>query len=138
MAAKPYVFLRRALERNARVAVAKFAWHNRKRLGLLSVRDDVLILHSMKWPDEVRDSSEPAPDGIDLDKDEISAGHRTDGRRCRATAHGSDLLEPDAPSLGFRKTCHNSKKSCTHARVARRVSVWMRRGRTASLRQMLL
>ncbi|MFD5059030.1 MULTISPECIES: Ku protein [unclassified Streptomyces] len=71
MAAKPYVLLRRALERNTNVAVARFAWHNRERLGLLSVRDDALVLHSMKWPDEVRDPSEPAPHGIDLDKDEI-------------------------------------------------------------------
>ncbi|MFF1900872.1 Ku protein [Streptomyces sp. NPDC058206] len=71
VAAKPYVLLRRALERNAKAAVAKFAWHNRERLGLLSVRDDALVLHSMKWPDEVRDPSELAPDSIDLDEDEI-------------------------------------------------------------------
>lgn len=71
MAAKPYVLLRRALARDAKVAVAKFAWHNRERLGLLSVRDDALVLHSMKWPDEVRDPSELAPNGIDLDEDEI-------------------------------------------------------------------
>ncbi|WP_326608186.1 Ku protein [Streptomyces sp. NBC_01799] len=71
VAAKPYVLLRRALERYAKAAVAKFAWHNRERLGLLSVRDDALVLHSMKWPDEVRDPSELAPDSIDLDEDEI-------------------------------------------------------------------
>ncbi len=71
VAAKPYVLLRRALERNSKAAIAKFAWHNRERLGLLSVRDDALVLHSMKWPDEVRDPSELAPDSIDLDEDEI-------------------------------------------------------------------
>ncbi|MFB7313128.1 Ku protein [Streptomyces sp. NPDC056192] len=71
VAAKPYVLLRRALERNSKAAIAKFAWHNRERLGLLSVRDDALVLHSMKWPDEVRSPDELAPDAIDLDEDEI-------------------------------------------------------------------
>lgn len=71
MAAKPYVLLRRALERTSKAAIAKFAWHNRERLGLLSVRDDALVLHSMKWPDEVRSPAELAPDAVDLDEDEI-------------------------------------------------------------------
>ncbi|MGW6900564.1 non-homologous end joining protein Ku [Streptomyces sp. NPDC054919] len=71
VAAKPYVLLRRALERTSKAAVAKFAWHNRERLGLLSVRDDALVLHSMKWPDEVRSPSGLAPDAVDLDEDEI-------------------------------------------------------------------
>lgn len=71
VAAKPYVLLRRALERNSKAAIAKFAWHNRERLGLLSIRDDALVLHSMKWPDEVRSPDELAPDAVDLDEDEI-------------------------------------------------------------------
>ncbi|WP_327126339.1 non-homologous end joining protein Ku [Streptomyces sp. NBC_01727] len=71
VAAKPYVLLRRALEGNSKAAIAKFAWHSRERLGLLSVRDDALVLHSMKWPDEVRSPDELAPDAIDLDEDEI-------------------------------------------------------------------
>lgn len=71
VAAKPYVLLRKALERTSKVAVAKFAWHNRERLGLLSIRGDALVLHSMKWPDEIRDPSELAPDAVDVDEDEI-------------------------------------------------------------------
>ncbi|MEW1693431.1 Ku protein [Streptomyces sp. NPDC091265] len=71
VAAKPYVLLRRALERTSKAAIAKFAWHGRERLGLLSIRDDALVLHSMKWPDEVRSPAELAPDGVDLDEDEI-------------------------------------------------------------------
>ncbi|MBO0913269.1 non-homologous end joining protein Ku [Streptomyces laculatispora] len=71
VAAKPYVLLRRALERTSKAAIAKFAWHNRERLGLLSIRDDALVLHSMKWPDEVRSSAELAPDAVDLDEGEI-------------------------------------------------------------------
>lgn len=70
-AAKPYVLLRRALERSEKVAIAKFAWHGRERLGLLSLKDDVLVLHAMKWPDEIRDPSELAPRQVDLDDGEI-------------------------------------------------------------------
>ncbi|MFJ6566678.1 Ku protein [Streptomyces sp. NPDC091292] len=61
VAAKPYVLLRKALERNAKVAVAKFSWHDRERLGLLRVKDGVIALHAMKWPDEIRSPQELAP-----------------------------------------------------------------------------
>ncbi|MDW8809012.1 hypothetical protein P1P68_30500 [Streptomyces scabiei] len=53
VADKPYVLLGRALERSGKEGVAKFAWHGRERLGLLRIRDDVIMLHTMMWPDEV-------------------------------------------------------------------------------------
>lgn len=71
VANKPYTLLRKALERNSKAAVAKFAWHGRERLGLLRVQDDVILLHAMKWDDEVRDPQELAPKAMDLDDDEI-------------------------------------------------------------------
>ncbi|MFF1714531.1 Ku protein [Streptomyces sp. NPDC058268] len=71
VANKPYTLLRKALERNSKAAVAKFAWHGRERLGLLRVQDDVILLHAMKWDDEVRDPEELAPKAMDLDDDEI-------------------------------------------------------------------
>ncbi|MFJ4836374.1 Ku protein [Streptomyces sp. NPDC088747] len=71
VAARPYTLLRKALERSSRVAVAKYAWSGRERLGLLRVRDDVIVLHAMRWPDEIRDPSELAPDEVELDEDEI-------------------------------------------------------------------
>jgi DNA end-binding protein Ku len=73
VAAKPYTLLRRALERSSKVAVAKFAWHNRERLGLLQVRDKAMVLHAMKWPDEIRDPASLAPKAIELDDSEIRA-----------------------------------------------------------------
>lgn len=39
VAVKPYTLLRKALERSSKVAVAKFAWHSRERLGLLRIRE---------------------------------------------------------------------------------------------------
>ncbi|MFJ3235815.1 Ku protein [Streptomyces sp. NPDC086787] len=58
VAAKPYELLRRALERSGRVAVGKFAWSGRERLGLLRVRGPVMALHAMRWPDEIRSPAE--------------------------------------------------------------------------------
>ncbi|MEU5193641.1 Ku protein [Streptomyces scabiei] len=71
VADKPYVLLRRALERSGKVGVAKFAWHGRERLGLLRVRDDVIVLHSMMWNDEVRDPSSLVPDPVDVSREEV-------------------------------------------------------------------
>ncbi|WP_371799034.1 Ku protein [Streptomyces sp. NBC_01707] len=71
VAAKPYILLRKALERSDKVAIAKFAWHNRERLGLLRVRDNAIVLHAMRWPDEIRDPAELAPKKTELDEGEI-------------------------------------------------------------------
>ncbi|MCC8482439.1 Ku protein [Streptomyces globisporus] len=71
VAAKPYTLLRRALERSDKVAVAKFAWHNRERLGVLRVREGAIVLHSMRWPDEIRSPESLAPRTVELDEDEI-------------------------------------------------------------------
>ncbi|GAA4596390.1 DNA end-binding protein Ku [Actinoplanes octamycinicus] len=53
-AAKPYVLLRDALRDADRVAVVKIAIRQREQLATLRVRDDVLVLNTMLWPDEVR------------------------------------------------------------------------------------
>ncbi|MEU5524918.1 Ku protein [Streptomyces sp. NPDC047860] len=71
VAAKPYKLLRQALSRSAKVAVAKYAWSGRERLGLLRVRDDVIVLHAMRWPDEIRDPTELLPPPVELSDDEI-------------------------------------------------------------------
>ncbi|MFC8125977.1 Ku protein [Streptomyces sp. NPDC057302] len=71
VAAKPYVLLRKALERSSKAAVAKFAWHGRERLGLLRVQGDAILLHAMKWDDEVRSPSSLAPKPVELTDREI-------------------------------------------------------------------
>ncbi|MFE7235925.1 non-homologous end joining protein Ku [Streptomyces sp. NPDC002405] len=71
VAAKPYKLLVQALGRSSKVAVAKYAWSGRERLGLLRVRDDVLVLHSMRWPDEIRSPEELYPPPVDIDEGEI-------------------------------------------------------------------
>ncbi|MEU6807483.1 Ku protein [Streptomyces sp. NPDC046831] len=71
VAAKPYELLRRALGRSSRVAIAKWAWHGRERLGILRVKDDVIVLHLMRWPDEIRDPAGLVPPPVELSEDEI-------------------------------------------------------------------
>ncbi|MFJ2080558.1 Ku protein [Streptomyces anulatus] len=71
VAAKPYALLRKALERSSKVAVAKFAWHGRERLGLLRVREGAIVLHSMKWPDEVRSPESLAPREVEVGEEEV-------------------------------------------------------------------
>ncbi|MFI2762323.1 Ku protein [Streptomyces echinatus] len=71
VAAKPYKLLVEALGRSAKVAVAKYAWSGRERLGLLRIRDDVLVLHAMRWPDEIRDPAELLPPPAEVSEAEI-------------------------------------------------------------------
>jgi DNA end-binding protein Ku len=53
-ATKPYVLLRDALADSERVAVVKVALRQREQLATLRVRDGLLVLNTMLWPDEVR------------------------------------------------------------------------------------
>ena len=55
-AAKPYALLREALNETDRMAVVKVALRQRETLAVLRVRDDVICLQTMLWPDEVREA----------------------------------------------------------------------------------
>ncbi|MEU6081019.1 Ku protein [Streptomyces sp. NPDC047108] len=61
-AAKPYVLLREALNRSEKVAVAKLALRGRETLGMVRVVGDTLAMHTMLWPDEIRQPEGIAPD----------------------------------------------------------------------------
>ncbi len=52
--ARAYVLFRDALEKSGKVAVAKVALRQREALSALRVRDGVLTLETLLWPDEVR------------------------------------------------------------------------------------
>ncbi|MDI3098994.1 Ku protein [Streptomyces rochei] len=71
VAAKPYKLLRQALARSSKVAVARYAWSGRERLGLLRVRGEAIVLHAMRWPDEVRDPSSLTPPPVEVSEEEI-------------------------------------------------------------------
>jgi DNA end-binding protein Ku len=57
---KAYVLLRRALADTDRVAIVQFALREKTRLGALRIKDDVLVLQSLLWPDEVREANFPS------------------------------------------------------------------------------
>lgn len=59
---KPYVLLREALSRGNKVAVVKVALRTRESLALIRAHGDLLMMHTMYWPDELRDGAfaEPA------------------------------------------------------------------------------
>ena len=63
-ATRPYVLLRDALQNAGQVAITKIAIRQRESLAALRVRDGVLVLHTMRWPDEIR-----RPDFAFLDED---------------------------------------------------------------------
>jgi DNA end-binding protein Ku len=52
--AKPYSLLRQALLDADRMAVVTVALRQRTTVAVLRVRDDVIVLQTMMWPDEVR------------------------------------------------------------------------------------
>ncbi|WP_282851491.1 Ku protein [Gulosibacter sediminis] len=59
---KAYVLLRRTLEKTEKTAVVKFALRQRTRLAALRVRDNVLLLQTLLWPDEIREAEFPSLD----------------------------------------------------------------------------
>ena len=69
-AEKPYALLVRALEETGKVAIAKVVIRNKQHLAALRPWNDVLVLETMYYADEVRQPE--APDGkVELRKPEV-------------------------------------------------------------------
>jgi DNA end-binding protein Ku len=70
---KPYVLLRDALTKTGQCAVVKVALRSREALALIRPKDGVLLMHTMLWPDEVRDGSFAAPpDSVTVSDAEVT------------------------------------------------------------------
>ena len=67
-AAKPYALLREALTEADRMAVVTVSLRTRMTTAVLRVRDDVIVMQTMMWPDEIR-----KPDFTGLDATEQAA-----------------------------------------------------------------
>ena len=63
VAVKAYTLLTRALAESDRVALAKVAIREKERLCALRVRDGLLVLETMNWPDEIREPNFDPLDG---------------------------------------------------------------------------
>ena len=63
---KSYVLLAKTLAETDRVAIVHFALRNKTRLAALRVKDfskrDVMVVHTLLWPDEIRDPDFPVLD----------------------------------------------------------------------------
>lgn len=54
-AVKPYVLLLETLRETDRIAIGRIALRQRETLAALRVHDDVIVVQTMLWPDEVRE-----------------------------------------------------------------------------------
>jgi DNA end-binding protein Ku len=59
---KAYVLLRQTLLETERTALVHFTLRQKTRLAALRVRDDVLVIQTLLWPDEVRAAEFPSLD----------------------------------------------------------------------------
>lgn len=63
---KSYVLLAKTLMETDRIAIVHFALRNKTRLAALRVKDfskrDVMVIHTLLWPDEIRDPDFPVLD----------------------------------------------------------------------------
>lgn len=69
--AKAYVLLREVLEQTKRTAIVKYALREKSHLGILRVKDGVLVLQSLLWADEVRKPDFPAIENVKVSEREL-------------------------------------------------------------------
>jgi DNA end-binding protein Ku len=69
--AKPYALLRQALEEADRMALVTVSLRNRMSLAVLRVRDDVIVMQTMMWPDEIRSADFASVDTADAKPAEV-------------------------------------------------------------------
>jgi DNA end-binding protein Ku len=104
---RAYVLFRDALERSGRVAVAKVAIRQREALAALRVRDSVLVLETLLWPDEVR-----APDFKFLDED---VDIRT--QELKMAASLIDTMTEDFDPSQFKDTYREALEALVQAKI---------------------
>jgi DNA end-binding protein Ku len=104
---KQYTLLRRALEDSDRTAIVRFALRQKTRLAALRVRDNVLLLQTLLWDDEVRD---PAFDVLN-DVPKISQKERD------MAAQLVDSLAGDFDSAEFSDEYQEQLKTLVEAKL---------------------
>jgi DNA end-binding protein Ku len=70
---KPYSLLREALKNTDKVAIGKIALRDREHLCRLALHEQGLLLNTLHWPDEIRNTAELSmpQDGADIRKQEL-------------------------------------------------------------------
>jgi DNA end-binding protein Ku len=72
--AKPYALLRQALLDADRMAVVTVALRQRTSIAVLRVKDDIIVLQTMMWPDEIRTPDFKVESG-DVKATEVKMAH---------------------------------------------------------------
>lgn len=100
-AVRPYVLLVQALARRSQVAIVKFAVRgDRERLGMLRPLDDALVLHALRWNDEIRSPAALAPSPAEVDEEELAAAlDLIDARSADTLGSVPDLTDHYAQAL---------------------------------------
>ena len=88
-AAKPYVLLRDALESEKRMAIVTVSIRTRMTMAVLRVRDGVIVMQTMIWPDEFR-----TPDFTVLDEEQHATKAELDMAKLLIDQLAGDF-EPD-------------------------------------------
>lgn len=104
---KPYALLRRALEETDRTAIAQFALRRKTRLAAVRVRDDVLVLQTLLWDDEVR---RPAFDSL-------SSTPRVSAKEREMAAQLIDALSNDFDPSAFTDEYQEQLRALVDAKL---------------------
>jgi DNA end-binding protein Ku len=117
---RAYCLLRDALEDSGKVAIAQVALRQRESLAILRVREGVLVLETLLWPDEVREASFPFLDEdvevrsqelrmassliesmtVDFDPDEYHDNYREALQELvNAKIEGRQVIEPEVEAV---------------------------------------
>ncbi|MFI5427894.1 Ku protein [Aeromicrobium sp. UC242_57] len=106
-ALKPYTLLRRVLEETDRTAIVRFALRQKTRLAAMRVRDDVLLLQTLLWDDEVR-----AP-AFDV----LSTTPRISAKERELAAQIVDSLASDFDSAAFTDEYQEQLRTLVEAKL---------------------
>ena len=93
---KVYELLREALAASGRAGIATFVMRNRQYLAAVRGEDDVLVLHTLHWADEVRDPHQELPD--------LPEHHELRGREVEAAIQLVEALAADWHPEEFHDT----------------------------------
>ncbi|HET7385237.1 MAG TPA: Ku protein [Nocardioidaceae bacterium] len=100
-AAKPYALLRDALQEADRVAVVTVSLRTRMTTAVLRVRDDVIVMQTMLWPDEIR---QPDFSSLDSTEDTVKPQEMKMARMLVETLAGD--YDPDAFEDDYANAVH--------------------------------
>ena len=117
---RAYCLLRDALEESGKIAIAQVALRQRESLAILRARDGVLVLETLLWPDEVRETAFPFLDDsvevrpqelrmassliesmtVDFDPDEFHDRYREALQELvAAKTEGREIMQPEVGEI---------------------------------------